>query len=145
MEENKFQPKLPKKEPKDSDCWKLEGNTGTHNLNGAKGNKDYRGLGKNKGKQAIYDENGNLVTSPENEGTFDFFSPTDNVIEHFIYDVNPWIAWGNSPNDKTTTWERSGATIRTLTERVERPIKKLKKKFKEEGNRIKDYIKDYFK
>lgn len=90
--------------------WSNVGKSGTHNLNGTFGNIDYRGRGARSGQQAIYDGNGNLVTSPENIGSYDFAPPmSPQVSNHYWLDVNPWIAWGNSPADSTTSRDRSGA------------------------------------
>jgi hypothetical protein len=49
---------------------------------------------------------GGLVTDPENEGSFDYFPPYNpdgslgwenipDVAGHVLYDVIPWILWGN--------------------------------------------------
>ncbi len=83
----------------------------THNLAGATGNIDYRGTGSNLHRQAIYDKNGNLVSTPENMGTYDFVSPNSlsGVRDHLTVDVQPWIEWGNSPNDTTTKQQRIDA------------------------------------
>ncbi|MBU1017761.1 hypothetical protein KKA33_01905 [Patescibacteria group bacterium] len=63
-----------------------------------------------------YDKKGNLVTSEENKGTFDFKPPTKNILDpiesakslfnHYTIDVKPWLMWGNSPKDSTTYKER---------------------------------------
>ena len=30
----------------------------------------------------------------------------NNSIGHYVMDVKPWIRWGNSPDDTTTSWDR---------------------------------------
>ena len=81
------------------------GEANCHNMGiGTYGNKDYRGKGIAEGQQAIYDTNGNLVTSPENMGTFDFGAP--GTMAHKVLDVKPWIDWGNSPQDRTSMGQR---------------------------------------
>jgi RHS repeat-associated protein len=86
--------------------WSSLGEAVAHNLNGESGNVDYRGIGARSGQQAIYDSSGKLVTSPENEGTYDFASPLASQLDHYNMDVAPWISWGNSPKDTTTGLQR---------------------------------------
>ena len=83
--------------------WENKGEAIAHNLAGATGNIDYRGTGSNLHRQAIYDRNGNLVSTPENMGTYDFASPNSSsgVRDHLPVDVQPWTEWGNSSNDTT--------------------------------------------
>ncbi|MBU1683096.1 LysM peptidoglycan-binding domain-containing protein [Patescibacteria group bacterium] len=77
-----------------------------HNI-GTSNNVEIRGIGSRAGQQAIYDQQGNLVTSPENMGTFDLVPPEfGNYHAHLRVDVKPWIEWGNSPADTSTTEER---------------------------------------
>ena len=89
--------------------WDSLGLAVAHNLAGATGNVDYRGKGLKLGQQAVYDENGNLVTSPENMGTYDFIPPTVSLSGHNAVDVDPWLNWGNSPQDSTSKWDRQKA------------------------------------
>jgi len=54
---------------------------------------------------------GNLVTTPENRGTYDFEPPKGpfdafNLYDQSKIDVDPWIVWGNSPLDKSTSMDR---------------------------------------
>ena len=91
-----------------NDQWEALGVALAHNIS-TSGNIDYRGKGLYKGLQAIYDDLGNLVTTPENMGTYDFEEPTlfnYFYINHTNVDVKPWIEWGNSPQDTTTKYER---------------------------------------
>jgi RHS repeat-associated protein len=101
---NFYQPTLPGTQA-DAEAagWTNYGNTPTHNLDGASGNVDFRGP---NGEQAVYDGNGNLVTSEENMGTYDFYSPTISKYRHSRLDVAPWIRWGNSTQDSTSWWDR---------------------------------------
>jgi RHS repeat-associated protein len=89
--------------------WNNMGESIAHNLDGASGNIDYRGKGLNIGQQAIYDQNGYLVETPENMGTYDFIPPTVSLSGHGTVDVEPWIEWGNSPQDSTSKWDRQKA------------------------------------
>lgn len=55
--------------------------------------------------EAVYDQNGNLVTSDENMGTYNFVGPDDGF-GHFREDVAPYWLWGNTPNDGTSLLTR---------------------------------------
>jgi len=112
---NLFQNDLPKtKKELNSKEWDIEGEAVAHNLAGASGNIDYRGKGSRIGQQAIYDVKGNIVLTPENMGTFDFVSPNINLHGHGVVDVEPWLKWGNSPQDSTTKWERYKAFVKGI-------------------------------
>lgn len=56
--------------------------------------------------EAIFDKLGNLVTAPEDFGTFNFADPNSNPLGHFVKDVLPWLAYGNSADDSTTVAQR---------------------------------------
>lgn len=56
--------------------------------------------------EAIYDANGYLVDDPRDEGTYNFISPNEDGLGHFIVDVVPWIRHGNSLHDTTEWYER---------------------------------------
>lgn len=46
--------------------------------------------------EAIYDKNtGNLVTDPRDIGTYIYYDPTTNAFMHGVFDVVPWVFWGN--------------------------------------------------
>ncbi|OXU14830.1 RHS repeat-associated core domain-containing protein [Sedimentisphaera salicampi] len=71
------------------------------------GNENNRKFISPSGKcEAVYDENGNLVTDSVNQGTYNFYSPEKEPMKHFGYDVLPYYLWGNSPDDQTNIWER---------------------------------------
>jgi RHS repeat-associated protein len=55
--------------------------------------------------EAVYDGNGNIVTSPANQGTYNYGAEQISL-EHFFYDVIPYWIWGNSPNDPTPLPDR---------------------------------------
>lgn len=61
-------------------------------------------------REAIYDSKGNLVTAPEDMGTYNFI-PSDHdgwrgFVGHILQDVIPWYRWGNSPEDTTEFIDR---------------------------------------
>lgn len=45
--------------------------------------------------EAVYDNEGKLVTSPKNMGTYNYFGP-NNAQKHIEYDVEPYYALGNT-------------------------------------------------
>lgn len=64
--------------------------------------------------EAVYGTDGKLVTSPINEGTYNFTSP-DNAWGHFKDDVLPYYIWGNSPDDSTGIWIKVVVTGKAVT------------------------------
>ena len=60
--------------------------------------------------EAVYYSNGKLNDTPEDQGTYNVFSANGNVFErylgHGIFDVLPYMLWGNSPEDDTTIVDR---------------------------------------
>jgi RHS repeat-associated protein len=86
--------------------WDNIGEAIAHNI-GTSGNVDYRGKGVRIGQQAIYNSSGNLVTSPENMGTFDFVSPIKDILGHARADLRSWLWWGNGNGDTSTRAERT--------------------------------------
>ena len=61
-------------------------------------------------REAIYDSKDNLVTAPEDMGTYNFV-PSDHdgwrgFVGHILQDVIPWYRWGNSPEDTTEFIDR---------------------------------------
>jgi hypothetical protein len=86
--------------------WKGGDIAPAHNI-GTSGNIEYRGIYSRIGQQIIFDVNGNLVTTNENKGTFDYVPPKiGDYTDHFIYDVIPWIKYGNNPQDTSTPERR---------------------------------------
>lgn len=108
--------------------WVFDGISPTHNLLGDSGNVSYRGLRQNAHIQVIFDRNGNLVTSPENVGTYDFGAVYNNkgkvsktgLERHFRKDVYPWIYWGNSPRDRTTVNQRLQSLFESIKKSANR-------------------------
>ena len=102
--------------------WVYDGELATHNLLGVSNNVSYRGLRENKHIQVVFNKYGNLVTSDENIGTYDFGLVYKNnqkiskkgLERHFRKDVYPWIYWGNSAQDKTTIKDRINALIKSI-------------------------------
>lgn len=50
--------------------------------------------------EAVYNKDGVLLLAdngPENMGTFNYADPVSNDKKHTVYDVEPYLAWGNVP------------------------------------------------
>jgi len=56
--------------------------------------------------EAVYDENGDLVTNSYNRGSFNYYLNKTEPIKHFGYDILPWLEWGNTRDDPTCFVER---------------------------------------
>ena len=78
-----------------------------HQFGGGKNSKliTYDGFG-----EAVYDDQGMLVTDPANLGTYNYIG-VQAPYGHGLVDVIPWIVWGNTPDDPTNSAERLGAVI----------------------------------
>lgn len=55
---------------------------------------------KKTGQEVIFNENGTIVTDPENIGTFNYAPPADKM-GHFLADMVPYYLFGNSKDDST--------------------------------------------
>ncbi len=74
--------------------------------------KDNRKYVSPDGKsEVIFDSEGDVVTAPEDEGTYNFEDPNTDPIGHFNKDVLPWIIWGNEEADSTDMSERLHAFV----------------------------------
>jgi RHS repeat-associated protein len=56
--------------------------------------------------EVIYDYDGNIVTAPEDMGTYNYCPSQTSVIGHAVLDVLPWLIWGNTRDDSTTFIQR---------------------------------------
>jgi hypothetical protein len=66
--------------------------------------------------EQVFDLLGILVTDPINMGTFNFFDSSRFPVAHLIFDVFPYILWGNCKEDPTTISER-------LARHTDKPIR----------------------
>lgn len=80
-----------------------------HSLNGAKGNIKF--ISPDGHLEAVYDNEKRLVTDVYNLGTYNYYNPKTNPILHGIFDVLPYLVFGNSPEDCIDPWPRISATI----------------------------------
>lgn len=59
--------------------------------------------------EVVYFADGTINTTPEDVGTFNVYSgdnPVLNILVHGIFDVVPYMIWGNNRNDSTTVIDR---------------------------------------
>lgn len=82
-----------------------------HNMRGAN-NVIY--LHKDGHKEAVYDENGNLVTDCINMASYNYGNPGTEPFKHFFADTLAWISWGNCKDDPTSMAERASAYSKDL-------------------------------
>ncbi len=61
--------------------------------------------------EVIFNSEGDVVTAPEDEGTYNFADPNTDPIGHFNKDVLPWIIWGNEETDSTDMSARLKAFV----------------------------------
>ena len=74
-----------------------------HRHNGEFDNEKY--INKKTGQEVIFDRYGNIVTSPENIGTFNYGTKPMHP-SHILFDVIPYYIWGNSVYDTIPFWQR---------------------------------------
>lgn len=73
----------------------------------SQGNNKY--VSPNGHYEAVYDANGNAVTSGPNIGTYNFYDYNSDPVKHALYDILPWIVSGASANDPSTIGQRISA------------------------------------
>lgn len=81
-------------------------NTEEVNIHKMRGETDNKVYVNEDGREAVYDKDGNLVTNSYNQGTYNFYSNETEPIEKFIFDIAPWLKYGNTRDDPTTFEER---------------------------------------
>jgi hypothetical protein len=75
-----------------------------HNMNGVTSNRVF--LSTDGHNEAVYNRKGNLVKDGINDGSYNYASPKDEPLIHYLIDINPWIFLGNSKTDSTSKQER---------------------------------------
>ncbi len=76
---------------------------------GNENNKKYVSPHPNKAggsSEVVYHQDRSLATDPANIGTYNYVDHRVSVIGHLVFDVVPYIFWGNTPSDPTSFWER---------------------------------------
>ena len=80
-------------------------NTYENNIHKMRGETENTVYVHEDGREAVYDKDGNLVTNSYNQGSFNYYSNNE-PIKKFIWDIAPWLLWGNTEDDPTTFNER---------------------------------------
>jgi hypothetical protein len=75
-----------------------------HQQNGASANRVF--VSEDGHKEAVYGEDGKLVQDGINDGSYNYYHPSEEPLRHFSFDISPWIMWGNSREDSTTVKSR---------------------------------------
>jgi len=65
------------------------------------------------GRETILSELGSRVTRPDIKGSYNFGSKPESW-EHVVYDILPWIIWGNDRKDPTTSGQRLKQTTQGI-------------------------------
>ena len=86
--------------------------------------------------EAVYSASGKLVTDPTNYGTYNFANPNNNV-EHTVYDILPYLIWGN---DKTG--DRTNIISRALCGNINLCPNTINDEFKILKYEVKEEVKD---
>lgn len=79
-----------------------------HKMRGETENQVFINENKENGwyPEAVFDKKGDLVTNNYNKWSFNFFLYKEEPLQHFIFDMLPWLVWWNSKNDPTDFNER---------------------------------------
>lgn len=81
-------------------------NTYENNIHKMRGEKDNEVYTREDGSEAVFDKEGKLVTNSYNSGSFNYHSNEKEPIKKFIFDIAPWLRWGNARGDPTSFNER---------------------------------------
>lgn len=105
-ERNQFN-QAPETEPVDDPNWRrLPDSQSVYHQHGEAGRTHRKYVSTDGGHhEAVYNQDGELVTDPQNLGTYNFVGP-DDAMGHFKADVLPYWVWGNSPEDETPLLNR---------------------------------------
>ena len=95
-----------------------------HQQNGAKDNTVY--VGPDGHKEAVYGKDKKLVQDGVNDGSYNYFHPSEQPLRHFTADISPWIMWGQSRTDKTTVKSRIYAYMGDLEGGINRTLSQKK-------------------
>lgn len=89
--------------------------THAHNLGGVTTNEVFMNT---DGREAVFDENEELVTDCLNAGTNNYFFYSEDPLLHFAADTAPWFEFGNCEGDSSTREERVGAFAKDFVDGI---------------------------
>ena len=81
-----------------------------HQMRGASKNQVF--VSPDGHSEAVIDENGKEVTDCANRASYNYFPAKHAPLEHFLFDMLPWIEWGNCAFDPTSQGERISAYLK---------------------------------
>jgi hypothetical protein len=81
-----------------------------HQMRGATKNRVY--VSADGQHEAVLDEHGSMVTDCVNVASYNYFAADRQPLEHFMFDMLPWIEEGNCPSDPTSKAERVEAYLK---------------------------------
>jgi hypothetical protein len=80
-----------------------------HQMRGASKNRVF--VSRDGHSEAVVDENGKMVTDCVNMASYNYFVVEREPLEHFTFDMLPWIEMGNCASDPTSRGERITAYL----------------------------------
>lgn len=83
----------------------------SHRMNGEIENEVYI---RDDGTEIVVNASKDMVTNPENKGSFNYYHPVNRPIAHYMADIKPWIVYGNDREDSTTKSQRLDAYSQDL-------------------------------
>ena len=63
-------------------------------------------MSKNGHDEIVYYSDGTINNTDEDRGTYNYYDYDKDPVKHAIADILPWVLWGNSKDDKTTSEDR---------------------------------------
>lgn len=81
------------------------------------GEKNIKYVSPDGKREVVYNSNGKMITNPLDMGSYNYCPSEVSYYGHFKYDILPWIAYGNAPNDPSTVGERVGAILNKYNKR----------------------------
>jgi hypothetical protein len=87
-----------------------------HRQRGASGNSVY--LDPSGHREAVYGPDGRIVADGINDGSYNYFNPTNDALRHYFFDTHPWILMGNARTDPTTVRERLSSFMADLEDGI---------------------------
>lgn len=91
-----------------------------HRMQGATTNQVY--LHEDGHREAVFDSNHKLVQDGVNDGSYNYFHPSNDPLRHFTFDIAPWILWGQTPDDPTSVQQRVHAYAADVSQGVKNAL-----------------------
>jgi hypothetical protein len=89
-----------------------------HIRDGATGNRKF--ISPNGRCELVFKSDGTLEMNPVNIGTYNFYDPQNDKAGHIVFDVVPYLLFGNTPDDTWDFADRWGATATVVGRKVMR-------------------------